>query len=65
MNPYKSIRLKLRMARERNFGLKQILAVWGERKLYFQLMKNFRKLEGSWLRGLKKTLDVSSAVTRK
>jgi hypothetical protein len=65
MNPYKAARYKMKMAKERNFGYKQVLAVWRERKLYLQLMMNFRKLEGSWLRGIKKTIDVSSAVTHK
>jgi hypothetical protein len=63
MNPYKAIRFKLKMARERNFGYRQVLALWRERKLFLRLMINFRKLEGSWLKGIKKTVDVSSAVT--
>jgi hypothetical protein len=65
MNIYETVRFKLKMARERNLGYRQLLALWRERRLYLQIMVNFKRLEGSWLGGIRQTLNVSSAVKRR
>ncbi len=45
-------RLGLEWVRDLTAG--QAAAFWSQRKVWFQIAKNFRELEGSWVLGLRK-----------
>lgn len=40
--------------KQMNLSPAQIGSIWRERKVWFQVARNFRDLEGSWILGLKK-----------
>ncbi len=43
-----------RIAKRKNFTFRQLPSIWRARKQLLQIARNFRQLEGSWPRGLKK-----------
>ena len=63
MGSIKGLSAKARAARERNFTLRQLPAIWRGRATYLQIAKNFRELEGSWHGGIRSLLDVFTGGT--
>ena len=63
MQMLKELSAKARAARERNFTLRQLPAIWRGRATYLQIVKNFRELEGSWYRGARSLMDVFTGGT--
>ena len=57
----KELSSKARAARERNFSLRQLSAMWRGRATYLQILRNFRELEGSWFGGIRRFADIFTA----
>jgi len=47
-----------RRARSRNLTYRQLPALWRGRREYLQIARNFRKLEGSWPKGIRKLVSI-------
>jgi hypothetical protein len=45
-------------AKQRNLTYKQLLSLWQGRKEALQVARNFKGLEGSWLKGMKRYLSL-------
>jgi hypothetical protein len=58
MNPFKQLLDKVKNAYRHNLTYRQLFCIWRGRKEFIQIVKNFRKLEGSWLRGIKKSMSI-------
>lgn len=61
MGVIKELSSKARAARERNFSLQQLSAMWRGRATYLQILRNFRELEGSWFGGIRRFADIFTA----
>ena len=58
MSPLRKLLDKAKIIKQKNFSYRQGPAMWRTRKESLQILKNFRRLEGSWLDGLKKYLSI-------
>ena len=58
MNLFRELLDTVRITKQKNFNYKQYLSIWRGRKEFLQIAKNFRKLEGSWLGGIKKLISI-------
>lgn len=58
MRPFREVADRVRRARGRNLTYRQLPAMWRGRKEYLRIAKNFRKLEGSWPRGIRKLMSI-------
>jgi hypothetical protein len=63
MGMIKELSAKAKAARESNFTLRQLPAIWRGRATYLQILRNFKELEGSWYGGIRVFLDVFSGGT--
>jgi hypothetical protein len=45
-------------AQQRNMTYRQLPSLWQGRKEALQVARNFKELEGSWLKGMKKYLSL-------
>lgn len=51
---FQGLQRRLGLEWVRDLTADQVAALWKERKVWFQIVKNFRELEGSWILGLRK-----------
>lgn len=51
---FRALQQRLGLEWVRDLTADQVAALWKERKVWFQIVKNFRELEGSWILGLRK-----------
>jgi hypothetical protein len=58
MGAFRELMDNAKEARRRNMNSKQLLSLWQGRKEALQVARNFKELEGSWLKGMKKYLSV-------
>lgn len=58
MGAFRELLDNAKEARRRNLTYKQLLSLWQGRKEALQVARNFKELEGSWLKGMKKYLSL-------
>jgi len=51
---FQDLEQRLGLQWARNLPADQAAAFWKQRKVWFQIARNFRELEGSWILGLRK-----------
>jgi hypothetical protein len=58
MGAFRDLMDNAKEVQQRNMTYKQLPSLWQGRKEALQVAKNFKELEGSWLKGIKKYLSL-------
>lgn len=57
-SPLRQLKQTLALWKQNNLSPRQMAAMWRQRQLWLQILRNFHELEGSWGRGLARMLRV-------